>query len=129
MKYTFTNMSGQEQTIDIPQEYIKQQVSSLRISTLEACKLYLYDEGYMPCEEAESIKSKGRKSTKPRKIDPTKAALVNILYTFLNDADYWNKETDYPLENISITTIGRQIAFTLGEDAYELTLSKKRKPK
>ena len=129
MKYTFTNMSGQEQTVDIPQDYIKQQMSSLRISTLEACKLFLYDEGYMPCEEAESIKSKGRKNTKPRKIDPTKSALVNTFYAFLNDTDYWHKETNQHIDNVNITTIGRQITFTIDDDTYELTLSKKRKPK
>ena len=129
MKYTFTNMSGQEQTVDIPQEYIKQQMSSLHISTLEACKLFLYDEGYMPCEEAESIKSKGRKNTKPRKIDPTKSALVNTFYAFLNDTDYWHKETNQHIDNVNIATIGRQITFTIDDDTYELTLSKKRKSK
>lgn len=129
MKYTFTNMRGQEQTIDIPQEYIKQQVSSLRISTLEACKLFLYDEGYMPCEEAESIKSKSRKSTKPRKIDPTKSALVNTFYAFLNDTEYWHNETNQHIDNVDITTVGRQITFTIDDDTYELTLSKKRKSK
>ena len=128
MKYTFTNMSGQEQTIDIPQEYIKQQVSSLRISTLEACKLFLYDEGYMPCEEVETI-SRKTKNTKPRKIDPIKSALINTFYAFLNDTDYWHNQTNQHIDNVNITTIGRQITFTIDDDTYELTLSKKRKPK
>lgn len=128
MKYTFTNMSGQEQTIDIPQEYIKQQVSSLHISTLEACKLFLYDEGYMPCEEADTI-SRKTKNTKPRKIDPIKSALVNTFYTFLNDKEYWYNNTNQHIDNVNIATIGRQITFTIDNDTYELTLSKKRKPK
>lgn len=128
MKYTFTNMSGQEQTIDIPQEYIKQQVSSLHISTLEACKLFLYDEGYMPCEEADTI-SRKTKNTKPRKIDPIKSALVNTFYTFLNDKEHWYNNTNQHIDNVNIATIGRQITFTIDDDTYELTLSKKRKPK
>lgn len=128
MKYTFTNMSGQEQTIDIPQEYIKQQVSSLHISTLEACKLFLYDEGYIPCEEADTI-SRKTKNTKPRKIDPIKSALVNTFYTFLNDKEHWYNNTNQHIDNVNIATIGRQITFTIDDDTYELTLSKKRKPK
>lgn len=130
MKYTFTNMSGQEQTVDIPHTYIKQQCSALKISVLEACKLYLCDEGYLTDPTAESLTQKANPSRKrTKKIDPTKSALINHFYALLNDKEYWHNDTNQHIDNVVITTIGRQITFTIDDDTYELTLSKKRKPK
>lgn len=128
MNYTFKDINGAEQTVDIPAEYVKKQQQSLGIGMLEACKLYLSDEGYISDDTVQSLSRKAGKGTtgRKRKLDPVKAALVNHLYAFLNDDDYWNG-TNYSPQNIVTVTAGRQITFTLGEDTYDLTLSKRRK--
>ena len=65
---------------------------------------------------------KPRKAPK-RKPDETKRELIRLLADLL-------METEEPaIENVEVTNIERMIAFSIGDDKYELTLSKKRKPK
>ncbi len=60
---------------------------------------------------------------RPRKENPTKAAIIEEIATFL-------KETSgNACENVTITNKERQISFTIGENTYEFTLVQKRKPK
>jgi predicted RND superfamily exporter protein len=58
-----------------------------------------------------------------RKANPTKAGIISELAKFLEEA------SEYATENVEITNKERQIAFTIGEDKFELTLVQKRKPK
>lgn len=60
---------------------------------------------------------------KARKENPTKAGIIKELSEFLE------KISEYACENVEITNKERQIAFKIGENAYELTLVQKRKPK
>lgn len=60
---------------------------------------------------------------KKRKENPTKANIVALLATFLL------QNVEISAENVEITNKERQIAFTVGENAFELTLVQKRKPK
>ena len=62
-------------------------------------------------------------STKKRKENPTKANIIALLATILCEND------DFSAENVEITNKERQIAFSVGENAFELTLVQKRKPK
>lgn len=62
-------------------------------------------------------------STKKRKENPTKGNFIALLATILV------KNPDFCAENVEITNKERQIAFTIGENAFELTLVQKRKPK
>lgn len=62
-------------------------------------------------------------STKKRKENPTKGNFIALLATILA------KTAEFGAENVEITNKERQIAFTIGENAYELTLVQKRKPK
>ena len=62
-------------------------------------------------------------STKKRKENPTKANIIALLATILCE------NGDFSAENVEITNKERQIAFTVGENAFELTLVQKRKPK
>ena len=62
-------------------------------------------------------------STKKRKENPTKANIIALLATILCE------NGDFCAENVEITNKERQIAFTVGENAFELTLVQKRKPK
>ena len=62
-------------------------------------------------------------STKKRKENPTKGNFMALLATILT------KNAEFGAENVEITNKERQIAFTIGENAFELTLVQKRKPK
>jgi 4-diphosphocytidyl-2C-methyl-D-erythritol kinase len=64
--------------------------------------------------------SNGKRS---RKENPTKANIISEL------ADFLAKISENACENVEITNKERQIAFKIGENAYELTLVQKRKPK
>ena len=65
----------------------------------------------------------GQKTERKRKENPTKANIIALLATILTE------NGDFSAENVEITNKERQIAFTVGENAFELTLVQKRKPK
>lgn len=60
---------------------------------------------------------------RPRKENPTKAAIIAEI------ADFLREKSENATQNVVITNKERQIAFTIGENAYEFTLVQKRKPK
>ena len=62
----------------------------------------------------------GQKTERKRKENPTKATIIAKISEFLTEKGY---------EMVEITNKERQIAFKVGENAYELTLVQKRKPK
>lgn len=63
---------------------------------------------------------KTQPSERKRKENPTKATVIAEIAQFLSENSY---------EMVEITNKERQIAFKVGENAYELTLVQKRKPK
>jgi len=62
-------------------------------------------------------------SQRERKANPTKGGIIAELAEFLT------KNSQFATEDVEITNKERQIAFKIGEDAFELTLVQKRKPK
>ena len=58
-----------------------------------------------------------------RKENPTKASIISELAKFLEH------DSENACVEVDITNKERQIAFKIGENAYELTLVQKRKPK
>ena len=58
-----------------------------------------------------------------RKENPTKASIISELAKFLEH------DSENACVEVEITNKERQIAFKIGENAYELTLVQKRKPK
>lgn len=60
---------------------------------------------------------------KKRKENPTKAAIIAELAKFLEEI------SENACENVEITNKERQIAFKIGENAFELTLVQKRASK
>lgn len=58
-----------------------------------------------------------------RKANPTKGGIISELHKFLVEM------SEFATESVEITNKERQIAFKIGEDAFELTLVQKRKPK
>ena len=63
------------------------------------------------------------KRGKVRAENPTKSGIISNLAEFLTEM------SNFQCENVEITNKERQIAFTCGENSYELTLVQKRKPK
>ena len=66
---------------------------------------------------------KASNTPKVRKENPTKSGIITEITTFLME------NSDFSPENVEITNKERQIAFKIGDNAYELTLVQKRKPK
>lgn len=58
-----------------------------------------------------------------RKANPTKGGIIAELAKFLEE------KSEFATESVEITNKERQIAFKIGDEAFELTLVQKRKPK
>lgn len=143
MKYTFINEKGAEQTVTVPDDYIKINKHNLGLSTKDAIMMYLSDEGYISNDIVDELTAKakengvstgarGGKTRKAptRKPDYTKRALVDLLYAALEkSAGIDVEDKTVHIDNMEVTNIERMIAFTIGNDKYEVTLSKKRAPK
>ena len=68
-------------------------------------------------------KSADNKRGKVRAENPTKSGIITEIAEFLTE------KSQFACENVEITNKERQIAFKMGENAYEFTLVQKRKPK
>ena len=68
-------------------------------------------------------KSADNKRGKVRVENPTKSGIIAEIAEFLTE------KSQFACENVEITNKERQIAFKIGENAYEFTLVQKRKPK
>ena len=99
---------GERVPFDLPPEKEKEAKKYAKAGTRKAPTVYKLDnEG-------------GKRS---RKENPTKAAIIAELAKFLTET------SENACEMVEITNKERQIAFKIGENAYELTLVQKRKPK
>ena len=139
MKYTFTAEDGREKTVNIPDEVIMAN-RRIGLNMREAIELYLSDEGYITNPVVEELNAKAKASgvtraasttkRKPptRKPDMDKRIIISTLNDFLQSEQFF-EITGREVAQTEVTNIERIIAFTLGDDKYELTLSKKRKPK
>ena len=138
MKHTFITAAGREKTINIPDDVLVQGRKE-RLTVKETIERYLSDEGYVVDDtvaeltakaKANGMNTAGRASgeKKPRKApvrkpDLVKRAIISALAEFLEDTNVGD------IKDLQITNVERMIAFSIGEDKYEITLSKKRKPK
>ena len=136
MKHTFIAADGNEKTVNIPDDVLTQGRKE-GLSVKDTIDRYLSDEGYIvdPIVAALTEKAKANKvngagrqkgEKKPRKApqrkpDETKRMLINVLENCISTLGM--------TENVEVTNIERMIAFSIGDDKYEITLSKKRKPK
>lgn len=132
MKYTFTDEQGKQQTVEIPEEIIRKHKRDLGLTTNGAIKLFLSDEGYISNTTAEELTAKATatsaKTRKPRKPDYTKRAIIQEVVEALKGLGVETEDgIKIVADNVEATNIERIVAFTIGCDKYELTLSKKRK--
>lgn len=128
MKYTFADKDGKQQTVNIPDDDIKRSKSTYGLSNKEAIDMWLVDEGYLENPVVEELNAKAKangvnagakKRTVRRKEDPVKRALIASLFDFITLYD--------GVEVSQIVNPERIVSFTIGDDTYEITLSKKRK--
>jgi hypothetical protein len=68
-------------------------------------------------------KTSDQPTERKRKENPTKASIIAELAKFLAES------SENACENVEITNKERQIAFKIGGNDFELTLTQKRKPK
>lgn len=136
MKYTFVTAEGAEKTVNIKEEVLAQGRRE-GLSMRETIDRFLSDEGYIvdPTVVALTNKAKeagvnnagrttsGKRKAPTRKPDETKRALIRLLESALA------QDTEHEVRDVQVTNIERIIAFSIGDDKYEVTLSKKRKPK
>lgn len=134
MKYTFTTAEGHEKTVNIGEDILAQGKRE-GLSMRETIDRFLSDEGYIvdPTVAALTDKAKangvnnagktssGKRKPPTRKPDMVKRDLIQSLFGHIDN--YAN------VTNAEITNVERIIAFSIGDDRYEITLSKKRKPK
>ena len=135
MKYTFITADGAEKTINIADEVLVQGKRE-GLSVRDTIDRYLSDEGYIvdPTVAELTTKAKaaginnagktssGKRKPPTRKPDETKRMLIAGLSKYMTEAYA-------EVKNVEVMNIERIIAFSIGDDKYELTLSKKRKPK
>ena len=135
MKYTFTNIDGHEKTVNIGEDVLAQGKRE-GLSTRETIDRFLSDEGYIVdptvrelTEKAKSngINNAGKVSSGKRKAPTRKPDLVKRM--MIEGLSKYMSEAYAEVKNVQVTNIERIIAFSIGDDNYELTLSKKRKPK
>lgn len=132
MKYTFINEAGKQQTVNIPDEVFVQGKRE-RLTNAQIIERYLSDEGYMVNEVVRELSSKAKAGgvkvdadRKPRKApvrkpDEVKRAMIAALAEFVKSQEN--------VESLEVTNVERMIAFSMGDDNFELVLQKKRKPK
>ena len=146
MKYTFTADNGKEKTVSIPDDYIRTNKKNLGLTTKEVIELWLFDNDYIDNAEADALTqvalaNKGagvkvgggsKRKAPTRKPDYTKRTLISEIKNSLEGLVLNAESEGYnsiEVSNISIPNVERIVRFQLGDDIYELTLSKKRKPK
>ena len=124
MRYTLANTyANAGMTVDIPDDYLRSAKASNGGSVKAAIESYLGEHGYLTDAEmgaaADYAKAyvieKSQEGTSRRKPDDTKRALIAGMYAYLSSLEVTNAE--------------RIIAFSIGDDKYEITLSKKRAAK
>jgi len=135
MRYTINEGPNKGKNINIPDEYIQRTQRSLDCDLTETINLYLSDEGLLENEIVQELTAKaktagvGAKATgekkerkaPERKPDFVKRAVIGSLTEYINSVD--------GVSDCTVTNIERMISFALGGDNYEVTLTKKRKPK
>ena len=135
MKYTFTNIDGHEKTVNIGEDVLAQGKRE-GLSTRETIDRFLSDEGYVVdptvrelTEKAKSngMNNAGKVSSGKRKAPTRKPDLVKRM--LIEGLSKYMSEAYAEVKNVQVINIERIIAFSIGDDNYELTLSKKRKPK
>jgi hypothetical protein len=135
MRHTIVEGPNKGKRINIPDEFIQRSQKAYDLDLNGAIQMYLDDEGYMEnvvvheltvkAKEAgttaKNTADKPKRKPPVRKPDELKRTMIASLAEYLGTVD--------KMGAIEVTNIERMIAFEFAGDKYELTLTKKRKPK
>ena len=138
MRYT-VDVKGRQKTINIPDATIKEYEKCFELSTEDAIKMYLEEEGYLNNAELDELEEKAeknkvsvrgeakskterKKTSKPKvvKVSDTKKELFSKISQFL---------TDTFGENAEILKENKLIQVKIGEDMFKIDIIQQRKPK
>ena len=138
MRYT-VDVKGRQKTINIPDATIKEYEKCFELSTEEAIKMYLEEEGYLDNAELDELEEKAeknkvsvrgeakskterKKTSKPKvvKVSDTKKELFSKISQFLIDTFG---------ENAEILKENKLIQVKIGEDMFKIDIIQQRKPK
>ena len=138
MRYT-VEVKGRQKTINIPDATIKEYEKCFELSTEDAIKMYLEEEGYLDNAELDELEEKAeknkvsvrgeakskterKKTSKPKvvKVSDTKKELFSKISQFL---------TDTFGENAEILKENKLIQVKIGEDMFKIDIIQQRKPK
>lgn len=131
MRYTLPD----GKRINIPDAFIERTMRSLEVDRAEAVRIYLDDEGYTKNQMVQELTQKAKDNkaivhdagSKPkrkppvRKPDEIKRAIVASLTEMLGEIN--------GITNLKIPNVERIISFEYANENYEVTLTRKRKPK
>lgn len=95
---------GEKMPFDLPPDKVEIARKYTKIGTRKAPTVYNFTQ-------------------RKRKENPTKASIIAEL------ADFLKEHSENACENVEVTNKERQIAFSIGDNKYELTLVQKRAPK
>lgn len=118
-------------------------MDGLKCSEAEAKEIYAYDcavdkgektEYDLSPEQEKAARKYARTGTRKtptaykftprqRKPNATKGGIIAEL------AEFFEKNSQFNIENLQVTNKERQISFTIGAETFEVTLVQKRKPK
>lgn len=138
MRYT-VDVKGKQKTINIPDATIKEYEKCFELSTEDAIKMYLEEEGYLDNAELDELEEKAeknkvsvrgeakskterKKTSKPKvvKVSDTKKELFSKISQFLIDTFG---------ENAEILKENKLIQVKIGEDMFKIDIIQQRKPK
>lgn len=130
MKWEYTDDNGKERTANIPDDWIRNQCLIYGIDVEDAAEMWLSDHELIENETVAELTKKaqgitnrvesGKRKAPARKPDMVKQGIIAGLHDYLLSG---------PEQNVTVANPERMITFTLGDDNYELVLTKKRKPK
>lgn len=134
MRYTIHEGPNAGKRINIPDAVIEQGLRE-DLTRAETIERYLSDEGFLEnavvaelTQKAKDNKAvnhdagaKPKRKAPTRKPDEVKRAIVAAIAEFVEGIE--------GVDNVNITNVERMIAFAYAGDNFEVTLTKKRKPK
>ena len=133
--YTPYTLKGGK-VVQVPNKAVANLQAQLKLSRAEAVELWLYDEGYIECPEADELTAKAKenkvshgaraevkqKTQRERvvKEDKVKEAIIQAVADMLPNLQ---------AENVVVEKKGKLITFTVCEDKFKFDLIRQRPPK
>ena len=114
MKYSFTDLNGEEQRVEIPAEVLRKGKRQ-GLSNRDSIMKYLFENGFAVEQPKAAAKTSRATSRTP---DKHKQEIIEAIAENLE-----------PFGEVNIINAERQVQVFIDGDVFEVTLVKKRKPK